>query len=311
MLSSSRSATASFPIRGILSRPKRASKQKGRSTLTKISRIGDLFRGRKAAPRPDTSGAAFDTYESRPPSPQNAIDAIDGWNSVFPSEYGLVAGNAVPFGDDRIVWAMERFGDLRDKNVLELGPLEGAHTFLFDRAGAAVTAVEANRRAFLKCLITKEIVGLPRSRFLLGDFLPWLEQNETRWDFIAACGVLYHMRDPLRLLEAIAARTDAFYLWTHYVEESGPGSAVGSNHAYDAVRESRPFHGETLTVYRHPYLGAERNAEFCGGVYDDPRWMARESILKALEILGFTSLEIAHDMREHANGPCFSILARR
>lgn len=278
--------------------------------MNKISWISNFLKRRKAAAAVGDD-AAFYTYESRAPSAQNAIDAIKGWNSTFPSEFGVVAGTAVPFGDDRIQWAMNRYGDFTGKRVLELGPLEGAHTFMFDRAGAEVTAVEANRSAFLKCLITKEIVGLPRSSFLLGDFMPWLELKETRWDFVVACGVLYHMRDPLRLLEAIAARTDAIFLWTHYVEENGPDSPVGSNHAYDAVRETRSFHGETLTVYRHPYLGADLNPEFCGGVYENPRWMARESIVRALEILGFTSLEFAHDTRDHPNGPCFSILARR
>jgi hypothetical protein len=39
----------------------------------------------------------FDTYEPRVPSPQNAIDAIPGWNSILPAEYGLVAGKRVHF----------------------------------------------------------------------------------------------------------------------------------------------------------------------------------------------------------------------
>ena len=69
----------------------------------------------------------FDTYKSRAPAAQNCIDAVPGWNSRFPDEYGLVAGNIIDFNDGRIVWAIERFGDLSGANVLEIGPMEGAH----------------------------------------------------------------------------------------------------------------------------------------------------------------------------------------
>ena len=47
------------------------------------------------------------------------------------------------------------------KTVLELGPLEGAHTYQLHQRGANIVAVEASKQAYLKCLITKEIVGLP------------------------------------------------------------------------------------------------------------------------------------------------------
>ena len=68
-------------------------------------------------------------YENRAPSHQNAIDLIPGWTSMFPAELELRAGaGAGFFHDERIRWAIERFGDLAGRNVLELGPLEAAHT---------------------------------------------------------------------------------------------------------------------------------------------------------------------------------------
>ncbi len=36
-------------------------------------------------------------------------------------------------------------------NILELGPLEGAHTYQL-----RILAIEANAEAFLKCLVVKE-----------------------------------------------------------------------------------------------------------------------------------------------------------
>ena len=82
-----------------------------------------------------------------------------------------------------------------------------------------IDAIEANQLAYLRCLVAKEIYGLRRARFHLGDFVRGLEAP-TRYHLIVACGVLYHMADPLLLLERIAARTDALYLWTHYFDEA-------------------------------------------------------------------------------------------
>jgi SAM-dependent methyltransferase len=83
--------------------------------------------------------------------------------------------------------------------VLELGPLEGGHSFMFERLGAReVIAIEANPRAYLKCLIIKELLDLRRVRFLCGDFLEYLRADGTDFDLVFASGVLYHMRNLAR-----------------------------------------------------------------------------------------------------------------
>lgn len=253
----------------------------------------------------------FDIYEARAPAAQNAIDAVPGWNSAFPPEYGLVAGNRIHFQDERIVWAMDRFGSLAGKNVLELGPLEGAHTYQLHLRGAKIVAVEASKQAYIKCLITKEIVGLPRASFLLGDCVQFLEQNEQRYDLIVASGVLYHMPDPVRLLEAIASRTDALYLWTQYFDDSPLPEEDPRARGLAKTRELREFNGRTLTLYRRSYAGAHANPDFCGGVYDNPRWMIRPDILSALSALRFSSLEIAHEAATDDIERSFSVFARR
>ena len=273
--------------------------------------LSRLKRTPPPAEPPRESGSPFDTYEARVPSPQNCIDAIPGWVSEFPREYNLKAGHFPGFIDERIHWVIDRYGPIGGANVLELGPMEAAHTTMLDRAGANVTAVEANKQAFLKCLVTKELVGLPRAKFLLGDCVQYLEQIETRYDMIVACGVLYHMPDPLRFLTAVAARTDVLYIWTSFIDEDvlEPGSELANGFA--AMRETTTFLGAPITLYRLNYNGVHQNEDFCGGIYNTPRWMSRASILAALRALGFTSIEIAHENRPLPHQPCFSVFARR
>ena len=252
----------------------------------------------------------FETYEARVPTAQNAVDAIDGWVGRFPSEYGVTAGESYLFNDGRVSYAAEQFGSLQGRSVLEIGPLEGAHTWSLAAQGAAVDAVEANKKAYLRCLVTKEITKLQAS-FHLGDAVQWLEQQPKRYDLIFACGVLYHMPDPLRFLSAVAARTDTVYLWTHYVNVDALPAGDQRRRDWNSTVETKPFGGETVRLFRRSYVKANETAQFCGGVFDDHRWMDRNDILKVLSILGLSAIAVAHEDHTSPFGSSFSVFARR
>jgi SAM-dependent methyltransferase len=232
----------------------------------------------------------FAGCETRCPSHQNAVDMIPGWSTRFPSHFGIEAGSMPLIDDPRIAWAIERFGDLTGRSVLELGPLEAAHTSMLAKAGAHVDAIESNQLAYFKCLITREILSFPNVRFHLGDFVQALEQNDKTYDLIVASGVLYHMRDPLRLIQAMARRTTAIYLWTVVVDDDGV-----------APVSCQPFNGVDVQLYQVKY--GKRAAGFCGGPRDNPLWMRQDDILAVLRTLGFSSLTIAPGVeRRSENG---------
>src|SRR4051794_2616577 len=100
---------------------------------------------------------AFGRFEQRAPSIQNAVDIFRGkWASTFD---GLIEaetdGHAPLFtSDPRPLRAAEILGTgsrIDGFRVLELGPLEGGHTFQLEKLGAReVLAIEANVEAFLK-----------------------------------------------------------------------------------------------------------------------------------------------------------------
>lgn len=238
-------------------------------------------------------------YEDRAPSHQNAIDLIPGWSTMFPEELGLHAGQLFVFNDKRISWAIDRFGDVAGREVLELGPLEGGHTTMLSKAGARVDAIEANQLAYIKCLITKEIMGIDNVRFFLGDFVAWLEQSQKTYDLIVASGVLYHMKEPLRLLKLLSERTNSLYLWTVFVDDANVRPA-----------EVIPFNNVEARLYRHSYGG--RDHKFCGGPLDHSNWMHRDDILAVLQSLGFTELSVTHEEKVGPGLlPSFSVFARR
>jgi hypothetical protein len=152
-------------------------------------------------------------------------------------------------------------------DVLDLRPLEGAHTTMLERAGAAsITSIEANKRLFMKCLITKEVIGLQRSRFLLGYFMPWLESRSRRFDLVWCTGVLYHMPEPLLLLYAVSRVTDRVHIWTHYAD---PNELDWPWAAPITSVEERSFNGRSVKHYRRTYNDATKTKTYCGGVYSE------------------------------------------
>jgi hypothetical protein len=254
----------------------------------------------------------FEQYVDKGPAPQNAVDAIPGWTCALPPEAGANAGALPLYDDDRIRWMLDQIGPLNGLSVLELGPLEGSHTYMLEKAGAGrVDAIEANKLAYLRCLVFKELVQLTRARFHLGNFVHWLEQPGLCYDLIVASGVLYHLRDPLGFLERAAAATDALFLWTHYMSEAAMPQTDPRRGAFRPSIERREFKGVNVRLYPRSYHKAEANVSFCGGLYDDHRWIERDDLLAALTALGFDSVEIARDQVDHPNGPSFCLLARR
>lgn len=253
----------------------------------------------------------LDWYVQTAPSPQRTLDIFKGeWASVLPPPFSDLEAGPVPlFADDRLKWAAEQLGPFRDKTVLELGPLEGGHSWMMANMGAAsVTAVEANIRAFLKCLIVKEMLNTPRTRFLCGDFIAYLEEQQPRYDIVLASGVLYHMRDPVHLIDLINRTADRVYLWTHYFDPEVCG-AVGSARFPSATETES--HGFKHTLYRHEYLHLLQNEKFCGGGTTFTNWLTRSEIIGALRHFGFQQIETAFEQPDHQAGPAFAVVGLR
>lgn len=254
----------------------------------------------------DTPHRFVDTY----PSNQNVLDLFVGeWSTMMPPETGLVAhpGGSNLIEDERIHWLAKTLGSLEGLDIVELGPLEGGHSCQMQRLGAqSVTAIEANARAFLKCLCLKEVFGLDRVHFRLGSFFPYLERSGPT-DLIVASGVLYHMTDPLRLLALLAARTDRIYLWTHYYDPV----AIAARADRDLFAPPEPVgdgsHRGSRRLYPEVALSWQG---FSGGSDSYAVWLERESLLGFLAEAGFR-IAIHEDRPDHVNGPAISLCATR
>jgi hypothetical protein len=261
-------------------------------------------------PRPTN---ILDSYCKTAPSEQNALDIFQAeWASKFPPPFDHLKVGGVPlFQDGRIAWALSVLGGAIGKNILELGPLEAGHSYMLERAGAAVvTSIESNSRAYLKCLVVKEIMNLARCRFLHGDFIPYLENSQQKFDLVVASGVLYHMKDPVQLLKLIAGRTDKMFLWTHYYDADIINSKPYLKSKY-VSQEMVEVGGKSIPLHRHEYQTMLAEKSFCGGNEAHSKWMTRDGLLHTLQTFGFTKLEFHGETPDHPHGPALSIAATK
>jgi hypothetical protein len=246
------------------------------------------------------------------PSAQHAVDAVpDSWASRLPAPLQDVrAGEAKLFEDDRIAWGLRNLGGVSDLSVLELGPLEAAHSYMAQQAGARrVTAVEANTNAFLKCLVVKELLGLDRCSFLCGDVLDYMAATDEVFDLCIACGILYHSTEPVRMLELISRCSTRLLMWTHVYdpvarERKHLERRLGS--ATEVVHD-----GYRHVVHRHTYGLDRKLAGFCGGTSPYSNWMPRDELIRALEHFGWRDITIGFDEPRHQNGPAIALTAVR
>lgn len=253
----------------------------------------------------------LDFYVKDAPSNQAAVDIFKGeWSSRFPGDAALQAGTVSLYDDDRIHWCLERLGDIAGKKFLELGPLEAGHTYMLEQAGAEVTAVEANQRAFLKCLISKEIFGL-KATFKLGEMNAYLKENKAHYDMCLASGVLYHQTDPAATLELLAKTCDTLLIWTHYYDDAILSNHISAKQFKRGAKKKVNFRGMEITYHPRHYMSSLNFGGFCGGCENTANWMERSDILEVLSILGFTQQEIGFDDTNHPHGPSFLVLARK
>jgi hypothetical protein len=235
------------------------------------------------------------------PSHQNAADIFKGrWVCHVPAD-GILTGGMQLFSpeDRRPQMVVDVCGSIEGFKVLELGPLEGGHTYQLERLGAgSILAIDASPEFYLKSLITKEMLGL-RAKYQLGDFIRYLEETEERYDLVFASGVLYHMIDPLHALYLISRVTPRVFIWSHYV-------AVGNGMPETPVER----HGYRCD-YFEVYYNQKSHSRGFSGVMPSACRLKQRDIVESLKFFGFDRVTVTEDTPDHPGGPAVSLVAEK
>lgn len=208
--------------------------------------------------------------------------AIDG------VEYG---GNFDALGDARIGQFFDVFPNV--KTVLELGSLEGGHSFALARAASVerVVAIEARRKSIDNAKFVQGLLNDKKVEFVEAD----LEKTDLarlgKFDAVLCSGILYHLPEPWKLVERCAAVAPRIFIWTQYACEG----------------EAKKFSGG----YRGKWYREGGWLDPLSGVSKYSFWLSLGSLVNLLTANGYKDIRIIENNLNHPNGCAVTLSANQ
>ena len=207
------------------------------------------------------------------------------WETRFTIDGRAYGGEFEPAGDPRITLFHEAFPDAR--RVLEIGSLEGGHTFqLAERAGEVV-AVESRPENLRRARYAQRLLGVRNVTWLPADVETDDLTRLGRFDAILCSGVLYHLPEPSRLLDQLPHVAPGVLIWTHVGRAADVGHDGLVGQWFDELGVHNPTSGMSPRSF----------------------WPTLESLLDRLE-RDWASVDVVEQNDGHPNGPAVTIVCR-
>lgn len=234
---------------------------------------------------------------------ESMFKTMGGWTSQFEVNGRMVGGSIPLTKDSRLLWHMKQVGGVRDKRILELGPLEGAHTKMMIEAGAKeVIAVEGLSDCFLRCLIVKEAFDLMNAKFIFGDFCYYVVNYKAeKFDIVSAAGVLYHQKNPAQLIHDLARITDNVFVWSQVASNGFPSDieTVISGNGISYSGKIKQWGRSRLTT-----------ETYCASLENEAVWMYPNEMIRCFNNAGFDHI-IEEPRTSNINGDCILFVASK
>ncbi len=212
------------------------------------------------------------------------------WIYQFRIDERTYGGGISAIGDERV----ERFFRYapHPETILELGSLEGAHSFIL--AGhpgvKRVVALEGREANLRKARFVQELLQIRNVEFAQANLEHADLTRFGNFDAIFCCGLLYHLPDPWKLIEQCPSVAPVLFIWTQYAAEN----------------EARDL-GNGLRGKIHIEGGPD---EPLSGMSATAIWLTLASLRDLLSANGYEKIEIMYDDPNHANGPAVTLGAR-
>jgi len=226
----------------------------------------------------------------------------DGWWNLLPFTThkiqiadGLwtVHTGVIAEADVRSHFVLEALGgSLAGKSVVDLGCLEGGFSVAFARLGAErVLGIEAREISYRRCELVRQLLGFQNLRFVHGDFKDVLAATAP-FDVVLACGVLYHVSDPVALIDQIfASCTQLALIDTHVANSDNPFPGCEPEIVTHTFR-GKQYQGMVFTEFHSSRFVAEREQALWAAWSDQKSfWPTEEALVEMLREAGFSRVE--------------------
>ncbi len=171
------------------------------------------------------------------------------------------------------------------RTILELGSLEGAHSFILaEKPGVErVVAIEGREANLRKARFVQRLLEIQNIEFFQANLENADLTGFGEFDAVFCSGLLYHLPEPWRLVEQLPKLAPLLFVWTQYAAEH-EATDVGNGLRGKIYIEGGPD---------EPLSGMSRSAT----------WLTLPSLREVLARAGYKRFEIIHDDVSHQNGP--------
>jgi len=173
--------------------------------------------------------------------------------------------------------------------ILELGSLEGAHSFILAQHPGVqrVLALEGREANLRKARFVQGLVQVGNVEFAQAN----LEHAELasfgKFDAVFCSGLLYHLPKPWKLIEQLPAVAPLLFLWTMYAHEKEASDMANG--------------------LRGKIQGEGGPDEPLSGLSPTATWLTLDSLRRLLTASGYRRIEVIRDDAAHPNGPAVTI----
>jgi Methyltransferase domain len=210
------------------------------------------------------------------------------WITQFVIDGVATGGDYQVINDRRVQQFLERFPNVR--TILELGSLEGGHTFMLARHPGVeqILAVEARAPNIEKAKFIGSLLGVSNVQFRQANLEQLQLASLGYFDAIFCCGLLYHFPEPWKLVSQLPLVAPSLFVWTVYANED------------EATIEI-----DGLCGREHVEGGVD---EPLSGLSPKSIWLTLPSLLELLKRSGYRDVEIL-EKAQNPNGPAVSLAA--
>lgn len=211
------------------------------------------------------------------------------WITKFKIDGRDYGGEFDAMNDPRVRWFLDSFPGVR--RVLELGSLEGGHTFALAQEVEYVRGVEGRTYNVNKANLVRDLLGIRNCEFTTAD----IEGNDLtrlgKFDAVFCVGVLCHIRRPDLVLRKLSDIAPKLFLSTHYVAETAANRKMGQ--------------------WRGDWYKEHSLDDLLSGLTGESFWPTLGSLLDMLTACGYEKVNIIKNDRGHLNGHVVTLAAER
>ncbi len=216
---------------------------------------------------------------------------LEPWITKFRIGDEEFGGRFDAMNDARIAQFFKSFPQV--ENILELGSLEGGHSFALARNVSVkkVTAIEGRAANIEKSKLIKRLLGDDKVEFIEADIEKLDFDAFGPCDAVFCSGLLYHLPRPWELIPKLARISPNIFIWTQISEE-------------DKAKKVR-------SGWRGKYYREGGLLDPLSGLSKKSFWLTLGSLVGLLTANGFRETQIIEHNLAHPKGHAVTLAATK